>query len=45
MKWIKIQDVRVGSTYLGYEEFISEDGTIGRQLWSDGFEEIYEIEK
>ena len=31
--------------WASYTEYISEDGTMGRQVWFDGYEEIYEIEK
>lgn len=45
MKWIKIQEVHPNSCWCGYTEYISEDGTKGRQVWFDGYEEVYEIEK
>lgn len=45
VEWIKVQDVNVDGSWLGYTEYISADGTMGRQVWFDGFEEIYEIEK
>ena len=45
IEWIKVQDVYVDGSWLGYTEYISADGTMGRQVWFDGFEEIYEIEK
>lgn len=43
MEWIKIQEVT--TCPIGYTEYVSEDGTMGKQVWFDGFEEIYEIEK
>jgi len=45
MKWIKVQEVQPNGCPCGYTEYISEDGTMGRQVWFDGYEEIYEIEK
>jgi hypothetical protein len=45
MEWIKVQEVRPNGYPCGYTEYISEDGTMGRQVWFDGYEEIYEIEK
>jgi hypothetical protein len=45
MEWIKVQEVRPNGCPCGYIEYISEDGTMGRQVWFDGYEEIYEIEK
>ena len=45
MEWIKVQEVRPNGCPCGYTEYISEDGTMGRQVWFDGYEEIYEIEK
>lgn len=45
MKWIKVQEVYPNDCPCGYTEYISEDGTMGRQVWFDGYEEIYEIEK
>lgn len=45
MKWIKIKEVRPNGCPCGYTEYISEDGTMGRQVWFDDYEEIYEIEK
>ena len=44
-EWIKVQDVYIDDSWFGYTEYISTDGTMGRQVWFDGFEEIYEIEK
>lgn len=45
MEWIKVQEVQPNGCPCGYTEYISEDGTMGRQVWFDGYEEIYEIEK
>jgi hypothetical protein len=45
MEWIKVQEVRPNGCPCGYTEYISKDGTMGRQVWFDGYEEIYEIEK
>ena len=45
MEWIKVQEVRPNGCPCGYTEYISEDGTMGKQVWFDGYEEIYEIEK
>jgi hypothetical protein len=45
MKWIEVQEVRPNGCPCGYTEYISEDGTMGRHVWFDGYEEIYEIEK
>ena len=45
MKWIKVKEVHCDGTWLGYTEYVSADGTMGKQVWFDGYEEIYEIEK
>jgi hypothetical protein len=45
MEWIKVQEVHPHGCPCGYTEYISKDGTMGRQVWFDGYEEIYEIEK
>lgn len=45
MKWIEVQEVYLNGCYCGYTEYISEDGTMGRQVWFDGEEEIYEVGK
>ena len=45
MEWIKVQEVHPNGCPYGYTEYISKDGTMGRQVWFDGYEEIYEIEK
>ena len=45
IEWIKVKDVRIDGSWLGYTEYISTDGTLGRQVWFDDFEEIYEIEQ
>ena len=45
MEWIKVQEVHCDGTWLGYTEYVSADGTMGKHVWFDGYEEIYEIEK
>ena len=45
MEWIKVQEVHPNGCPCGYTEYISKDGTMGKQIWFDGYEEIYEIEK
>ena len=39
IKWIYIQTVQVGAFW--YDEYVSEDGKKAKQVWHDGFEEIY----
>ena len=41
IKWIFVQEVSVMG--VGYEEYISEDETLGKIVYDDGTEEIYEI--
>ena len=44
VKWIFIQ--YVGESFSnGYEEYVSEDGSLCKQIWDDGFIEIFEIAK
>ena len=43
MEWIKVQEVHCGGSWLGYIEYVSADGTMGKHVWFDGYEEIYEI--
>lgn len=45
MEWIKVKEVRPDGCPCGYTEYISADGTMGKQVWFDGYEEIYEIVK
>ena len=44
VKWIFIQYVGE-SISNGYEEYTSEDGSLCKQIWDDGFIEIFEIAK
>ena len=40
-KWILQR--RVEAMSIGFTEYISEDGTHCKQVWDDGFIEIFEI--
>ena len=44
VKWIFIQYVGE-SISNGYEEYISEDGSLCKQIWDDGYIEIFKIAK
>jgi len=41
IKWIFVQKESVAGVM--YEEYVSEDGKLGRLVYNDGYEEIYEI--
>lgn len=41
IKWEFVQEVSVVG--IGYTEYVSEDGKLGRLVYDDGEEEIYEI--
>lgn len=44
VKWIFVQ--YVGESFSnGYEEYVSEDGSLCKQIWDDGFIEIFEVAK
>ena len=41
MEWFFVR--RFESMGFGYDEYTNEDNTKGRQVWDDGYEEIFEI--
>ena len=41
MEWFFVG--RFESMGLGYDEYVNEDETKCRQIWDDGYEEIFEI--
>lgn len=41
MEWIFVG--RIESMGFGYDEYANEDNTKCRQVWDDGYEEIFEI--
>ena len=41
MEWFFVG--RFESMGLGYDEYVNEDNTKCRQVWDDGYEEIFEI--
>lgn len=41
MEWIFVG--RFESAGFGYDEYVNADNTKCRQLWDDGYEEIFEI--
>ena len=44
VKWIFLQ--YVGESFSnGYEEYISKDGLFCKQIWDDGYIEIFKIAK
>lgn len=44
VKWIFVQYVGE-SISNGYEEYVSEDGSFCKQIWDDGYIEIFKIAK
>ena len=44
VKWIFVQYVGE-SISNGFEEYVSEDGLFCKQIWDDGFIEIFKIAK
>lgn len=43
IKWIYLGTVQADSAAVWCDEYISEDGTMGKQVWNDGYEEEYEV--
>lgn len=41
MKWVFVQEV--SAMGISYKEYVSEDGILGKIVWFDGEEEIYEL--
>ena len=41
MKWIFVGHIEAMG--FGYDEYTNEDNTKCRQVWDDGYEEIFEI--
>ena len=41
IKWVFVQEDSVAGIVC--EEYVSEDGKLGRLVYNDGYEEIYEI--
>ena len=41
IKWVFVQTMENGSTWC--DEYESEDGRYCKQVWNDGFEEVFEI--
>ena len=39
VKWIFIEEIQVNSFW--YEDYISEDKTLCKRVWYDGYVEIY----
>lgn len=44
IKWKFVQEVSVAGI-ASFEEYVSEDEKMGRIVYNDGYEEIYEIAK
>jgi hypothetical protein len=43
--WIKVAEHNSCYSSTSMEEFIDSTGKFCKQLWNDGYEEIFEIEK
>ena len=43
IKWIYLGTIQADSAAIWCDEYISEDGTMGKQVWNDGYEEEYEV--
>ena len=41
IKWMYVRTHHGQGTW--YEQYVSEDGTLAKLVWYDGYEEIYEI--
>ncbi len=39
--WLFVQTIEVNGE--GFTEYVSPDGTKGRTVWFDGYEEIYDL--
>jgi hypothetical protein len=43
LEWIKIGEKAPPSSYLAFEEYIDTTNTYCKQVWNDGYEEIFEL--
>ena len=43
LEWIKIGEHTSPSSYLGFEDYIDTTKTYHKQVWKDGFEEIFKL--
>ena len=42
-KWIWIKRVEAYSSCAYFDEYVNEEETLCKQVWHDGYEEIFEI--
>lgn len=41
IKWMYVTTHHAMGTW--YEEYVSEDGTLAKEVWHDGYIEVYEV--
>jgi hypothetical protein len=41
IKWIYVKTIEAMGS--GFSVYVSEDNTIGKNIWFDGYEEVYHI--
>ena len=43
LEWVKIGEHGSPSSYLGFEEYVDTTNTYCKQVWNDGYEEVFEL--
>ena len=43
LEWVKIGEQTSPSSYLGFEEYVDTTNTYCKQVWNDGYEEVFEL--
>ena len=43
LEWVKIGEHESGSSYLSFEEYVDTTKRYCKQVWNDGYEEVFEL--
>ena len=43
LEWVKIGEHYSPSSYLAFEEYVDTTNQYCKQVWNDGFEEVFEL--
>jgi hypothetical protein len=43
LEWVKIGEHTSPSSYLSFEEYVDTTNTYCKQVWTDGYEEVFEL--
>ena len=43
LEWVKIGEHKSGSSYLSFEEYVDTTNQYCKQVWNDGYEEVFEL--